>query len=630
MLTLPAPAEVRAIVVGIEEYRELGQDFRVPGAAAAAVAFARWLVLECGVAIGAVELWLAPAGGTDPVQLCVDAGLTALAPRHFEWATFRDAMAMPPTDLAGGSFLAVYYCGHGAVAGSQNSQHLVLPEASKHQFRCIELANWRALFSSGDWTRFSHQLWVVDACRNKWGVALNPIADHWQVGQVAKVERCSLSSCGEGEVASVSYSAGPRYTKELLATLAADPGRPWPDFDRAFTHIALLLRGTGPAPQSPAVLLESWAGVERIDGGTTAKQLAGLLDQIPWNFKEFLPYVMRAQAMSPPGFSRPASFKQALALLAELAPVDEIEPIIDFAHRVADAAGNAPLREWVRKSLTPRQQATLTARRRDDPVFVRLSLWFYSDDEGRKLDAALEIPDGSRGMRAWTRPDAKPVAPGRELAVIGEWVQAVYEHLGWDKFDLEVELFLEADVLARADFDIAVVPLTDDDELKLGEECAAVLRCADRYKAGKKLQTLLSVAPGVLARHGTVPDPLRWAAAGDDPDQLVRAFIGKDPEAPVWLGFDAEPGDASALLAKALRSGLPAAIWLRATPSVLTPGELRGKLRTLLAGTLDSVPAALKALRCDEQDAAARSVALLLDDPSRIPAIFSRMTQPGE
>jgi hypothetical protein len=211
---------------------------------------------------------------------------------------------------------------------------------------------------------------------------------------------------------------------------------------------------------------------------------------------------------------------------------------------------------------------------------------------------------------------------------MGQWVQDVFDHLGLREFEMEVELFLPSHMLVNAHFDIGALPLPDDSEITLGEEWGTVLRCADRYKGGTKLQALRRVAPGILARHGRSADPLRWAKQGDDPVRLVDMFKVGEPGAPVWLGF--EHGDAETLMQTALRSGLPAVIWLRSSPNRLTQAELHARLHALLTCTLNAVPTALRQFRCAEQDAAARTVALLLDDPARIPDIFVRLRQPGE
>jgi hypothetical protein len=212
---------------------------------------------------------------------------------------------------------------------------------------------------------------------------------------------------------------------------------------------------------------------------------------------------------------------------------------------------------------------------------------------------------------------------------MGQWVDEVYKHTGLHDFDLEIELFLSVDMLAQATFDIATLRLADGGRFKVGECYPAVLRCADRYKGGRRLQALRSVAPGILARHAGSPDPLRWAAGAEDPDQLIDAFMADDPAAPVWLGLEHEPGSAGALLNAAVSAGLPAAIWLRASPTLLTPESLREKLRALLGCALEALPAAIKAMRRNERDLAARSVAVLLDDPERIPEIIYRARQPG-
>lgn len=626
---LPAPADVRALIIGIEEYTALGVDYRVPGAVAAAMSFARWLVTTRGVDSAAVELWLVPAEGTSTDRADDDPRMQAITCRRFEWDTFRRTMAAPRGTFATGTGLIVYFAGHGALSGVDSKQYLVLPEASRDQFNCIELDNWRSLFASGAWCRFQQQLWIVDACRNQWASGQYLNVDRWQVGIVKLVQRCLLCACSEGELASVMSPGGPRYTRELLALLAEDDAQPWPDFGRAFDAIFVALESTGTARQRPTVLLENWAGKRAFDAGRDCRYLIDLLDRIDWDFKRYLPYIMRAQSLAPPGFARPASLEEGLRELERLGPVDNIAPMVDFVARVADATGNAALRQWVEDPLNERQRATLAARRRNDRAFVTLSLWYASDGVQPVMHGGLDIVEAGSGVQPWPRMPAKPVAAGREIDVIGEWVQAVYDHLGLHDFDLTVELFLATDLLTHGAFDLAAIPLADGDRLTLGADCAALLRCADRYKGGRKLQALRRIAPGILARHDGMPDRLHWAVPGDDASSLLQCFAAEGQSAPVWLGFDGVPSDADALLRTAISSGLPAAVWLRAERDVLTEEQLRDRVRTLLASALEALPGALMAMRL-EKDKAARTVAILLDDPGRIPEMFTRFRQPGE
>jgi hypothetical protein len=625
---LPDPADMRALVVGVEDYRRLGEGHNVKGAAAAAVAVANWLVHTRQVAMTSVDLWLAPPAGSSVDQLCAEAGLERVAHHEFNWADFEERMESPQGPFKDGRLLMVYFCGHGAITNEDNAHYLLLPEATLQQFKCINLDKWGRFFKSRNWAQFSHQLWVVDACRNDWGRDIEPKDVSWTVAQPGEIRRCIFHSCSDGGTA-IAKGAGPRFTLEWLSMLRDDPSRPWPDFEKTFDAVAALLRETAIGRQRPAVVIENWQGVRRLEPGRTEPQLQDLLQQIPWDFKQFLPYIMRAQSLAPPGFAPPMNLANALEQLGKLGQVDGIEPIIDFAARVAAARQDHSLRQWVVRLLSPHQVAVLDERHRSGPAQVRLSLWHRTDGDQTVIDAALEVVDAGGGVQPWPRMKSKPAAPGQEAVVMGEWVQAVYDHLGLHNFILEVEIYLASNLLAQSNFDVALVRMKDGSTVEFGKDLSVIMRCADRYKGGFKLQQLREVAPAILARHGKSKEQLRWVLPTDDKNTLVQLFTANAKKSPVWAGFDfASPG-ATELFEAALAAGLPAALWLRAQPAA-SNNVPAAMLTALLKHDLVQLPSELKALRRNAAAQGACNVALLLDDPARIPTLFSPFTQPGE
>ena len=267
-VTLAPPAETRAIIVGIERYSGLDRSFDVPGAATGALSLANWLVQHQQVPQGAIDVWLSTCDGMTARSRCNAAGLSGVVAHDFVWSSFRDHIAEPREAQAGGRFLIVYYCGHGAVFGPRGDQLLVLPEATERQFRCFETTNWRELFRSSGWERFDHQLWIVDACRINWGDSMKPVVDQWHVGEPKTVLQCAMFACASGGAAKIDAQSGPRFTRALLAAVPHVPidRRGWPAFDRALRDAAARLRVDARASQSPVMSVgEDWYGMPMFD-----------------------------------------------------------------------------------------------------------------------------------------------------------------------------------------------------------------------------------------------------------------------------------------------------------------------------------------------------------------------------
>ena len=438
-----------------------------------------------------------------------------------------------------------------------------------------------------------------------------------------------MLSCAVGETAGMMGM--PVFTRALLDALQQDGGRPWPDFEQVFVSVAVKLAGDRLAPQLPVMRMERWDGSQVEGPGFVGPSIGDLLSQIGWIYKQFLPYVRGALAVLQQPVTLPDSLPDAIARLNELPAVGGIPPLLDFVERVGRAAHNEMLQRWVAQRLTPHLRAELADRLRGGTVRVRLSLWYREDGvEGPFIEGDLDIVVDAGGIRPWPRLPAKPAPVGRELEVLAEWVSAAFDHVsGMNRtVDLEVELFLPMSLLGTTEYDIAAVEL-DNDELRLGEDYPVVLRCTDRSKGKFKYARFREQARKVLARLERRADgQLRWVHPHENAEAWTGEFLAEGAEA-VWLGFDAlscspEP------LSVALQYCLPAAVWCRSTPQHGESAELLASLRELLKSSLDTLPAALKKWRTSDARRARAKAALLLDDPDRMPAIWSPMAQPGE
>lgn len=623
MPPLPPAAQTCAIVVGVESYASLGAAFAAPGAAVGALAFARWLVQARGVPPAQVQLWLAPADGRTAAEHAAEAGLGACDVRPFTGDAFWQAMTAPPAAWPAG-WLVVYVCAHGVVSGPHNHQFLVLPEATAGQFLCIDTPNWRELFRGAGWQRYGHQLWVADACRNQWGDAMKPLPRLWQPGDLHPVAQCAMFACASGGTANLDSKQGPRFTRELLARLAAAPAAAWPAFDEALREVAGVLRADPDLAQWPTLTLgEDWFGLPLRAAADTGPTLRQAFEQVPLGYDELRPYVQRA--LPPQSLhALPEGLDAAFALLAGLPDdVHGVPPLWDFAERVAQATALPALRDWLDHHLSPLQRAALDQRLQDTACRAHLLLWYRDDLVPPAMEGELQVLDAGAGLRPWPRQPALPVSRDTLPAVAGAWLQQVFERARGLALELTVELYLPRELLAAEAYDTATVPLPGGDERRLGEDDPALLHCNDRFKTRTRRDRLLRHGPAILARLGQPGLAARWAQPGEAADVLRAAFIGGAPAAPVWLAFDPADCGGDAPLQAALSEGLPAVLWLRVPTDPAARAGLQASLDALLHAPLEQLPQRLRRFREQPPSPAARHVSLLLDDPARQPRLLT-------
>lgn len=630
-IQLPPPDQVRAIVVGIEHYSKLGKKFAAPGAAKGAFSFAHWLI-ERGVSPHSIELWVSLADGTDARRASDADGLGEVPTRGFVSHEFRSAMNQPDGIFANGQFLIIYFCGHGVIAGdgSTDMQHLlVLPDATTSQLRCIEIRNWRHLFQGSGWERFKKQLWVVEACCNDWGNAMKPVVDRWNPGTLGRVAQCAMFSCSPGEAASITADHGPRFTRELLHTLRSSiGGGHWPDFDKALKETAERLDEESSRSQRPVMQMgQDWSGTSIVVERHLVDLVRIQLANIPWAYKKFKPYLKRVLDDADTVPAR--ELDVALDHLARLPAVRGVPPLLEFVARVAIAAEASDLRAWVDAQLMPQHQAELKERLVQDGGRVRLSLWYRDDGERPSMEGEFEILDAGGSLSPWPRMLGKPATPDTVTVAIGQWIDDAYKMIKATS-ELVVELYLPQKLLASSTFDTAVIKTDEGNDVRLGTDHAVLLRSTDRYKGPSKLRRWKAEAPAILSRLDEAGvNALHWAGSIEEQKAVPSAFLTREKEAPVWLGFESAGQSAEALLAAALRDGLPAVFLLRTSRDPATMEALLVRLQQLLSSTLDRLPKALCDWRSNGADDAGKTASLLLDDPAYLPEMWTSWTQPG-
>ncbi|MEU2392480.1 hypothetical protein [Streptomyces sp. NPDC007369] len=235
----PDPARVHAVVVGIEHFKYI-EDLNLPGAAADAMRFARWLRMR-GVPKDNITLLLTPlkeswqALNEQAQQLDLtltfagsrDVIMNALAPRS-------------RADVPEGDVLYVYWGGHG-VLGRGERRLLLCPDVTNQDPRCIDLTDLREHLSRPDVAGYRRQMFLVDACatfiENRKQVATPAVAS-FPAGQRAAVEQFMLLAAASGQAA---VQTGADHTGVFSAAVLDwlerhSPGLS-PDLDALVAHV---------------------------------------------------------------------------------------------------------------------------------------------------------------------------------------------------------------------------------------------------------------------------------------------------------------------------------------------------------------------------------------------------------
>ncbi|MFD0269842.1 hypothetical protein ACFVGY_25270 [Streptomyces sp. NPDC127106] len=276
----PDPARVHAVVVGIEHFKYI-EDLNLPGAAADAMRFARWLRMR-GVPKDNITLLLTPlkeswqALNEQAQQL--DLGIT--------FAGSRDVImnALAPrsrADVPEGDVLFVYWGGHGLL-GRGERRLLLCPDVTNEDPRCIDLTDLREHLSRPDVAGYRRQMFLVDACatfiENRKRVGTPTVAS-FPAGQRAAVEQFMLLAAAVGQAA-VQVGADQRgmFSAAVLDWLERHSPGLAPDLDALVAHVKEHFAGRrlGRRPVQTPV---TW--VVRSFGGDMEEIAPGPAEEVP-------------------------------------------------------------------------------------------------------------------------------------------------------------------------------------------------------------------------------------------------------------------------------------------------------------------------------------------------------------
>jgi hypothetical protein len=246
------PGQTAAVVVGVEAYRRQ-PGWKIPGAAAEALTFARWLKRR-GVSRVAR---LITREGRSPGASYADVR-RSLFETVKQWGEQEELR-----------LLFVYWVGHGVIDRQDGDARLLLcDDASVGDPQAWPFAEYRAAMRDKAFPLY--QVFLVDACAVPWrGAAINRGADPPPRKDPDDGRRqFVLYSTSPGQVSSGVGLAGPSPFPAALRAVLEECGQCWPpDMPRAAAEVKRRLETAG-ATQRPQIHTIGWDG-DRDDPGAT-------------------------------------------------------------------------------------------------------------------------------------------------------------------------------------------------------------------------------------------------------------------------------------------------------------------------------------------------------------------------
>lgn len=641
----PPPARSRALIVGLGAYDELGQNWRLDGSIVDAQRLREVLHVDFRIPLDRITLFLAP---TDPTQLA------ALGAREFS----RDALdkflehELAP-DPDGGTLL-VCWSGHGCWTPHDNVLHLISSDATAGQWRSINFQRLANMLIGAPYAHFSHQVLLVSTCRSTIDAAPNALNLAVAAPDPLRaVRQCQLYACAEGQTARQTAGEGSLLVREVVAGLrqaaAAQPLAPgsaqpaaWPDFVALAVRARDAVLQASGGLQSPAVFATGWdRGTLAGPAGPAAPPLLDSLRQLNWPPERLAQQALRCLGAHSawPGDHSLADPQGLVAFLDDQPQARGWPPLTEFVHRLLAAGAQSPaLQRWLNLHSSAAEQQRLADFRVQQRLGHVLQIWH--DAAGHSLKAALFDADNQQLADAWDKDIGLPLEPAGPQAAIGAWVERALATLGAGGaggdsaagagaagLPLVLELCLPRDWLAQ-DLDRAAVPVNGR-SVVLNQGLAALLRCTDRLKAPDILSTLTLLAPGVLARAVRSSAVVRWAEPGDNRGTLLRGLFKPQDDVPAWIGLRS-PADPQSMSQWqiCLDGPAPALFWLRPEVPVGGRAAVEEELSHLLRHAAGDLPFQVLPWRLQQIGCDSEQVALLIDDPRRLPPWAAKVGQP--
>ncbi|EKU96829.1 hypothetical protein Lepto7375DRAFT_0744 [Leptolyngbya sp. PCC 7375] len=255
MTSGPNPAQVHALVVGVETY-SLGADYDLDGPAQDGLGFIDWL-LEHGVLPGKVHFFVSPLAKNEPTlqQARVKGVNVYPATRNDIDGFIRNHLI---TEQMCGEGLQVFWGGHGVLTKTQAvTRRLFFADTTAENKLNLEVDSLvQALATAAHGAGFDRQIFWIDACANSYfqGLYETVQADvagqrYGTTGEVEKAEQFVLFAAADYEVAKNDAVAGTGvFSQTVLAALKGQPL--WPDVEALARQVQQTLREKGqPEPE---------------------------------------------------------------------------------------------------------------------------------------------------------------------------------------------------------------------------------------------------------------------------------------------------------------------------------------------------------------------------------------------
>jgi hypothetical protein len=648
-----------ALVVGVESYERIGFDWRLPGAAADARNFARWLIDSGGLPPSHVRLFLSPLPEN---ELPDQDGLPAHQPAteaKVKQALFEE---LPERD---GDLLWIYWAGHGF---TDHRGDLLLPYANATVSTTSHLNLESALrwwsSSSVPHGLFRHQVALVDACRVDQRHIPHLNFGHVDYGGGRETDRRRqfvLYAALPGEAAKneTDRQSG-LFTRKLLHTLkdmsVGRSIRGLPDAARRIQAEFEELRAREETWQTPTFEIHrGWQGSALFEDPWTmftAERPAPQLDQAAWDSLELL-----AQGRTLPPYVHDA-YRWAFRICGCATPVGPLPPggLLEIVHDLDERQGRPG------RPLALAFARHLAGHAQDREWGARLASWV---DATRERIGALPIPappgpptepaalhvqltkaplhENAYLIRIWRHRDRFTSEWDSEYGValtdargeVGKQIARLVEEdadqdgreddpdIGRIEFHVPLELIDE-------EFESWTVPVGPEGSSDpLGFLFEVVVRCPDERR-GPARKTWMRKWESYEAHGGgrweaPTPDaghPI-WLLADDRVPDNLSGLLQLN-ELPVCVLVPVAPALLQEALKAVLKAGIPIVLWRRGG----APDDPTGDLATALAspGTevdLRRLPSAVRRLRVAAGDAHSSGqdwrhpLVLLWDDPRR-------------
>ena len=214
------PDKTYALIVGIDYYEQLSDNWQLVNPVHEALELARWL-LERGVPARHIQCFLGQSAEAAEVDPLYDRDGARLEPQRPTTQNIQDALlATPLPELPEGSTLIFYWAGHGQL-GRDSKQLLHDAEYSDKVRRVFDFAAIKQALQSQRWERLTRQILLVNAC-----ASLDTSAD-----QTFAPVSLTVQALGDYRLRQqfVVYAAPPgEYAME------GPEGRPVPFFEKIF------------------------------------------------------------------------------------------------------------------------------------------------------------------------------------------------------------------------------------------------------------------------------------------------------------------------------------------------------------------------------------------------------------